>query len=137
MIVAVISAACAVIGNVSHKSLIDLQLVDREVGQVGERGVSGAEIVDRKSHADRFQRTELSDGLATLLHQGAFGDLQLDVVRRQAGLAKDGANSLIDARNSEAARRHVDGHGFDGQPRAEPCLHLPARSRGIPIHPSG
>ena len=38
-----------------HEGLVHLQHVDRQLPQVAERGVSGAEIVDRQPHADGLQ----------------------------------------------------------------------------------
>src|SRR5437588_7965099 len=44
--------------HVLHKRPIDLDLIDREPLEMGERGVAGAEVVDRDSYTHVAQTTE-------------------------------------------------------------------------------
>src|SRR3954447_11918704 len=44
------------------EAAVDLDLVDRERAEVGERGVARAEVVDRDAHAEIGELVELVDG---------------------------------------------------------------------------
>ena len=57
--------------------LVDLQNVDREALEVGKRRVASAAVIDGELDAQRFELAQRADGTVCLLHQHAFGDLQL------------------------------------------------------------
>jgi len=42
----------AIGADIAHERLVDLELVDREAVQIGERRVAGAEVVHRDAHAE-------------------------------------------------------------------------------------
>ena len=56
-------------GQVADEGLVDLQLVHRQVAQVGEAGVTGAEVVNRQLHAHRLQAFEGGLGLLGVVDQ--------------------------------------------------------------------
>ena len=58
-----------------HEGPVDLQLVGGQVGQVGERRVAGAEVVDRDAGTERAQTFHDLDGRAPGLHHCGLGDL--------------------------------------------------------------
>ena len=43
--------------QVAHERLVDLQLRQRQALEIGERGVTGAEVVERETDAERTQRS--------------------------------------------------------------------------------
>src|SRR6185436_4414138 len=45
----------AVLGHSAHERRVDLEDVDRNSGEVAERGVPRAEFVDRQANAERLQ----------------------------------------------------------------------------------
>ena len=47
--------ALAALGQLGDEGAVDLQHVDRELAQVGERGVAGAEVVDGDPDPERLQ----------------------------------------------------------------------------------
>ena len=67
---------------------VDLQRVDREALQVGERGVAGAEVVDRDAHAELLDRGQPRGGLLGVAHQRGLGDLDRQRVGVEAALAE-------------------------------------------------
>ena len=73
-----------VVGHRLHERAVELQLVDRQLAQVGQRGVAGAEVVDRDADAERAQLAEDLAGPLAVGHQEVLGDLQLEHGRRAA-----------------------------------------------------
>ena len=65
-----------VVRQATDEALVDLQATDRQVAQVGERGIAGAEVVDHHLHAQFAQHGHLGDGAARCLDQRVFGQLQ-------------------------------------------------------------
>ena len=88
---------------------VDLQRVEGEAVEVGERGVAGAEVVEDEPHAELVQRLQRGDRRRRLLDQDALGDLQPQVDRVDAGARDD----LLDRRRQVAvgdlAGGEVDG----------------------------
>ena len=41
--------------DAAHEARIDLELVEREAAQIEQAGIAGAEIVERKPHAERLE----------------------------------------------------------------------------------
>src|SRR5207237_10364420 len=58
------------------EGLVDLDLMDREPMQVGERGVAGAEVIDRKAHPELAELGQGLDGTLGLGHDQALRDLE-------------------------------------------------------------
>ena len=71
------------------KRSVDLDLVERDALQIAEARVAGAEIVEREFHADRLQRADHLVDVLVVAEEHAFGDLQLEPLGGQAGLAED------------------------------------------------
>src|SRR6516165_5020948 len=72
-------------GNVADKAAVDLDLVEREALQIAERGIAGAEIVERDAYPDRTQLMQDRKGGLIVADQNRFGDLDLQSVRLQGG----------------------------------------------------
>jgi len=74
----------AALGQTTDKSAVDFQDVNGEALQVGQRRVARAEVVDRQLDPQTLERVQLDDGRFGLLHDHAFGDLELEVTRVEA-----------------------------------------------------
>ena len=74
--------------DVAHERAVDLQQVDRELLQVGERRVAGAEVVDREPHAEVAQPAQADRRRGRVLHERAFGDLEDQPRRLEAGTGR-------------------------------------------------
>src|SRR3954453_71862 len=68
-----------VLAEVLHERAVHLHGVDRELAQVGERRVAGAEVVDRDPHAELPQCLEVANDRSAILHQHGLGDLEHQV----------------------------------------------------------
>jgi hypothetical protein len=66
------------------KDSVDLQPVDGQAAEVGQRRVAGAEVVDGKAHPELAQALHHLERGFHALHEGGLGDLQRQVGRRQA-----------------------------------------------------
>ncbi|HEY4230178.1 MAG TPA: hypothetical protein VGO79_08390, partial [Thermoanaerobaculia bacterium] len=72
--------------RVVKKGAVDLQDVDRQALQVGERRVSGAEVVDADVEAQVPQGPQGVDRRADVGHQHALGHLEAHQVGGHAGV---------------------------------------------------
>ena len=70
--------------DVVHETLVDLDLVERNNLEISERGVAGAEIVQRKGHAEIVQPPQGVPGVLAVLQQCGFRDLELKTFERQS-----------------------------------------------------
>ena len=109
--------------QVVHKALVDLELAQRHAFEVGERGIAGAKVVQRKTHAMRAQRLHGGDGLGHVFDQQAFRQLQLELRRRGAGDGQHAQHVGHEAGIAKLARADVHGHGQ----RRQIGLFLPRR----------
>ena len=96
-------------GDVPDEGLVDLDVVHGEALEVGQTGVAGAEVVDRRAarpslhqaqRAPRSPRGRAGD-------QHALGDLQLEQLGREAGCAEGAAATASQqiARSGTGAQR--------------------------------
>src|SRR5258706_2948280 len=101
-------AVAGVGDEAGHERAIDLDLVDREALEMGERGVAGAEIVEGESHADAFQAREDGDRALRFGDERALRELEHHARRVEA----PGPDSLVDDRRQlaivERGERAVD-----------------------------
>src|SRR5207248_11083190 len=68
----------AVGGKAAQEQAIDLQLVDRQLTQVGKARIAGAEVVDREAHAEAADLAQGRGVLTEVRHQHPLGDLELE-----------------------------------------------------------
>ena len=90
---------------------VDLELVEREAPQVGERRAAGAEVVDREAHAEILESLEVLGGDVDLVEQRALGDVDAEHLGRDAVLAESARDDLREVGPLQLAGRHV---GADG-----------------------
>ena len=80
--------------------------------QIGERAVADAEIVERQPHAVGGQATQEAVALLLeILHQHAFGDLELEPGRLEAGRLERIADRRQELAVAQLCRREVDRDG--------------------------
>src|SRR5207244_1246024 len=73
----------AVLLEAVHEALVDLHALDRQPGQIRKARVAGAEIVHRDRYAHLLELLERCDGLFGMSDDHAFGDLEIEIARRQ------------------------------------------------------
>ncbi len=74
--------------NVVDEGAVDLELFQRQALEVGQRGKAGAEVVNRKTDAQRLQLLHAQDGFRHVVDHHAFGQLDLEATRVGAGLVQ-------------------------------------------------
>ena len=89
---------------------VDLDRVERQVLQVGQRRVAGAEVVEHEPDAHVAQPAERPDPDLGLVHHDALGDLELERRRVEPGLGQDRVDLVDEVRLAELAGRQVDRH---------------------------
>src|SRR5215471_3649317 len=92
----------------AHETRIDLELVERKTPQIKQARIAGAEIIERKTHADAFEPQHREFRALEITEQGAFGEFEFKRVRRKAGLAENSLNRLDEIRPPELQRRNID-----------------------------
>src|SRR5262245_35864287 len=73
----------------AHEGLVDLEDVDRELLEVGHRGVAGAEVVDGEAHAESTDGAELAEDLGVAAQDPALAELELEQPRVDPALLQD------------------------------------------------
>ena len=94
--------------QVADERAVNLQTVDREALEIGERRIAGAEVVDGNTHTGVAQRLQHLDRAFGVAHHHAFGDLQFQVFRREAGLRESFADPPREAFVIQLPHRQVD-----------------------------
>src|SRR5437763_970135 len=76
------------LGQSPHDTAIDLQNVDGEAVQVGQRRVTGAEIVDGEFDTERLQALESLQVCVGVVHGRAFGQLDDEITGLKSGFTQ-------------------------------------------------
>ena len=119
MVERTIAALRRVRRDVGDEGAVDLELVDRQVAQVGERAVAGAVVVDRDPQPERAQRLEDLAGALRVDHDHALGDLELERAGRDVVLGEQPGDPLGERLVEQVGRREVDGDAeVEAGPRA-------------------
>src|SRR5215471_20175205 len=92
----------------AHETRIDLELVERKTPQIKQARIAGAEIIERKTHADAFEPQHREFRALEITEQGAFVEFEFELVGRKAGLAENSLNRLDEIRPPELQRRNID-----------------------------
>ena len=114
-----ISSAVVGVPEILDEGLVELDAVVREPREVGERAVAGAEVVEGDADAAVDQRAKLGGGLGIVAHQHRLGDLELEPLRREAGLGEGGVDLGEEGRLVELERRDVDRERRAGRGQAD------------------
>ncbi len=84
MMASVIARVATVGAQAVDERAIDLDRVERQAGQVGERRVAHAEVVEHEADAERFERVEGVVERVEVTQHRALGDLEAEADRVQA-----------------------------------------------------
>src|SRR5262249_34750908 len=85
-----------------------LELVEWKAPQIKQARIAGAEIVERKAHADAFELQHRQFRALEIAEQGGFGELKFEPVGLEAGLAENAFDRVDEIRPPELQRRHID-----------------------------
>src|SRR5208282_4028115 len=103
-----------------HERAVDLERVDRQAREAAQGGIAGAKIVDRELHAVSAQLIELLHARFDIVHQHAFGDLQIEPYLLRPELADGAHDDFDEIRAAQLRRRDVDGHSYVRQALFDP-----------------
>src|SRR6516162_6936322 len=92
----------------AHERLVDLDGVEREALQVGERGVAATEIVERQARAKVADALQHLRGVLGILHHQRFGELELERAARKARARNHRAQIVNEVLPQQLPRRYVD-----------------------------
>src|SRR3990167_10557357 len=82
-------AAAGIVTRLDDQRAVDLELFEAEFAQEADRGVSGAEIVERNAHAKAANHVERAAGDDRVADEVRLGDFEFEPVGREARLFED------------------------------------------------
>ena len=103
-------------GHAANEALVDLDLVERRVLQIAERGIAGPEVVEREPHAQQLQLREHVRRGIFIAQEDRLGQFQFQPLGLQAGMGQRLGDHRGKARIAELRGRHVDRHPHAARP---------------------
>src|SRR5580704_782610 len=94
-------------GNLANKRLVDFERIDREFPQITQTGVTGAEVIHGELHSSYSEGLEDGSSGLHVLHQDAFGELQLQKSGIQTGFLEGCEYTLKKVFVPELDRRDI------------------------------
>jgi hypothetical protein len=91
-----------------HERFVDLEFVDGQPAEVGQRRVAGAEVVEGQADAQGPQFGHDREGPLGVCHQRGLGELEAEQARRDTGRGERVEQHPDEVGFGEAAGRHVD-----------------------------
>jgi hypothetical protein len=123
-------------GDVTNESAVDLQEVDGQRLEIGERGHATAEVIEGDGRAEAPESCHQLRGAREIADGRGLGQLEADLWSWQSVLAQAATDVVRQARIADRGAGEID-HA-DRQPAAAgpQCRQLPACLRNDPaIHP--
>ncbi len=121
------AVAAGAVLDVHDEGAVDLERVERELGQVAERGIAGAEVVQRHAHAQRPQPRQHGAHVGAVVDQHPFRQLQFQHRAGQAVAAQRRFHQGREAGIGQLPGRHVDADPHPVERAAAPQGRLAAR----------
>ena len=94
-----------------YEPAVDLELIERQIAQLSERGMSGTKIVNRKTEALAGYAACVAAGAVFLPLNTAYTPTEVDYFLRDSGarlLIADAASEAAMSGKSSAARSYMD-----------------------------
>ena len=121
--------------DVPDKAAVHLYAVDRQAAEVADGGISGTEVVDLSSDAERLQGPERVHFHVPAGDEGTLGDLDDEARRRDSGFRQRLADVVHQVQTLEFHRREVHAH-FEVVGKQRFPLPLRYRFQRRPQHPA-
>ena len=119
--------------DIGNERTVYLDMGDRAVFQVFERGVAGAEVVESDIHSHLFDLVKYIHRIFNIFHHRAFGDLDDQTVRGQVVFLHDCPDPAHQVFLMELLDGKIDGDVAPGKAHVEPGPDLPAGGRQHPL----
>ena len=97
-----------------HKAPVDLQLVQRQALEQGQRRVAGAEVIERQRHAQGLEGAHLGQRDFHAVSQQAFGQFKFEPLRADAGALYLGHHPVDEIGVTELAHADIHRHAQAG-----------------------
>ena len=117
----------------AHEGLVDLDRVEREALQVGQRRIAGAEIVERQAGAELAHPRQHLRRVFRVLHHQALGHLELQRAALDVGAHQHRLHVVDQVVAQQLPARHVDA-GEERRRAAERLLPVGELARGAVEH---
>src|SRR5262249_40113936 len=95
-------------GEIRNECTIDLDLIEREAAEIAERGIAGAEVVERNADAELLELVQDRQRVLAVLHEDPLGDFELEPVRRQSRFGENPRHSVDQVGSGKLHRRQID-----------------------------
>ena len=100
-----------------HECCVDLDEVDWEAPQIGQRCITRAEVVDAQADTELFEFGEAANGRRRRVDKDALGQLETEVLRRNRVRLQDQRDVLRETGERQLACRDVHIDLERGRPR--------------------
>ena len=114
-----------VVGDVAHEAAVDLDAREREAREIAQRGIAGAEIVERELDAPLRQLSQNPDRVL-VVERDVLGDLELERLAWQAGVLQGVLDAVEQRCAVELGREQLDADAAEPQPHGAPSRRLRA-----------
>ena len=98
------------LANVANQRAVQLQVVGREVAQVGKRCITGSKIVKCKFHTQALQRIQRAHDCRVVVQHGLLGNFKRQVRRINIGFAQRSHNAFNECSFAQLACRNIHMH---------------------------
>lgn len=112
--------------DISHKRLVDFQLIDGKVLQAAQAGVAGAKIVKREFQAQAMKLAHDGYGFIRVAHEHAFSDFDFQVLRLDFGFLQNASDEGYKVLLAKLPCGEIDGDSHRRQTDALPSFDLSA-----------
>src|ERR1700683_571002 len=111
-------------GNPVDKGLVNFQNINGKLLKITKAGIAGAEVIHYKAHPHRLELSKYGSRGFRVLHQNAFGELEIEMARIQASFPQGRPDTFDKTSIAEFESRNIDGNPFERQTRVLPfaCL---------------
>ncbi len=122
-----------IVGQLAHEAAVDLELVQRELLEIGQAGIAGTKIVQRQRHAQGLEFGQPALHALDVFHQRTFGQLDLQHALGHAVPGQGVAHQVDDVGALQLLRGNVHRHREAAAALVDPGAQLTA---GLVHHPA-
>src|SRR5690606_5768549 len=118
--------AAAIIAQALDKGLVNLDQIDRELQQVGERRVASAEIIECDEHMLLAEPLDTcrDAAVAAAAHEDRFADLKHEVFQGHVLAGEGGSDARVEVATVKVGRGDVDADMLKGNAAIQPYAQI-------------
>ena len=100
-------------GDLVHKGFVNLQDVDGKLLKIAEAGIAGAKVIHRNVYSQCLKRMKFYCRQIGMLHQNAFGKLEIKIAGFQTGFSQSVANACKKGFSAKFGSGNIDGNPLE------------------------